>query len=157
MRVPKLTVFLLSIPVLLLISCKSTSEVEAENIYYANFAMTGAQEVPANSSTATGTVDANYNRFTKTLTYKVTFSGLSGNATMAHIHGMGEVGINASVFQTFVGFPLTTAGSYSGTLLIDEIRITENDLLAGRYYFNIHTALRPGGEIRGQLFLAKKQ
>ena len=156
MRLPKLTAFLLSIPVLILISCKSTSEVEAENIYYANFAMTGSQEVPANSSTATGTVDANYNRLTKTLTYKVTFSGLSGNASAAHIHGIGEPGIIAPVFQTFSPFPAATAGSYSGTLLIDEVRITENDLLAGRYYFNIHTALRPGGEIRGQLFLAKK-
>jgi len=157
MRLPKLTAFLLSVPVLILISCKSTAEVEAENIYYASFPMSGAQEVPANSSNATGAVEANYNRLTKTLSYKVTFSGLSGNATAAHIHGIGEPGVNAGIFQTFVGFPLTTSGSYSGTLLIEEVRITENDLLAGRYYFNIHTALRPGGEIRGQLILAKKQ
>jgi hypothetical protein len=157
MRLPKLTAILLSLPIFILSSCKSTSEVEDENIYYGNIALTGTQEVPPSGSSATGNVEAYYNRFTKTLTYKVTFSGLSGNATAAHIHGIGEPGIIAGVLQTFTGFPAAVSGTYSGTLLIDEVKFTEDNLLAGRYYINIHTALKPGGEIRGQLFLAKKQ
>lgn len=156
MKLPKLTAILLTLPLIILFSCKSTEEVEQDNIYYGNITMSGAQEVPANNTTATGNVDANYNKLTKTLTYKVTFSGLSGNATMAHIHGPGEPGINAAIMQNFVGFPLTGAGTYSGTLLIDGVRFIESDLLAGWYYVNIHTALRPGGEIRGQIILAKK-
>ncbi len=34
------------------------------------------------------------------------------------------------------------------------VRLTEAqqaDLLAGRWYFNVHTQASPGGEIRGQL------
>ena len=157
MKPPKLTAILLSLPVLFLFSCKSTEDVEQDNIYYANITMSGSQEVPTNASAATGNVEANYNRLTKTLTYKITFSGLSGNATASHIHGLAEPGINASVLQGFSPFPAATTGTYSGTLLIDGVKFTEENLLAGRYYFNIHTALRPGGEIRGQLFLAKKQ
>src|SRR5688572_630072 len=87
MKLPKLTAVSLALPLIFLLSCKSTEEIEQDNIYYGTITMSGAQEVPANTTAATGNVDANYNKLTKTLTYKVTFSGLSGNATMAHIHG----------------------------------------------------------------------
>ncbi len=159
MRLPKLTAILLSLPVLFLFSCKSTEDVEQENIYYANLTMSGSQEVPPSGSSATGTVEANYNRLTKTLSYKITYSGISGTgATAAHIHGLAEPGINAPVLQTFA-FPSTPApsGTYSGTLLIDGVKFTEENLLAGRYYINIHSVAKPGGEIRAQLILAKKQ
>ena len=156
MKLPKLTAILLSLPVIFLFSCKSAEEVERDNIYYANLTMSGSQEVPASGSSATGTVEASYNRLSKTLYYKITFSGLSGNATASHIHGLAEPGINAPVLQTFTPFPAATAGTYSGTLLIDGVKFTEEYLLAGRYYFNIHTMAKPGGEIRAQLFLAKK-
>ena len=157
MRRPKLTALLLSLPLFILISCKSTEELEKENIYYATaLPMSSSQETPAFTSSATGTIDANYNRLTKTLSYKITFSGISGTgATVAHIHGLGEPGVMAGVLQTFVGFPTTTSGTYSGTLLIDGVKFTEEYLLGGRYYMNIHSTAKPGGEIRGQLILSK--
>ena len=158
MRFPKLTSLLLSLLLFILISCTSTEEVERENIYYGTaLPMSGAQETPPITVSATGSIDASYNRLTKILTYKVTFSGLTGNATVAHIHGLGEVGVKADIVQTFSGFPAKTSGTYSGTLLAEEVRIKEEDLLNGRYYINIHTAANGGGEIRGQLILTKKQ
>jgi hypothetical protein len=159
MRLPKLTALLLSLPLFILFSCKSTEDLEKENIYYGNaLPMSSSQETPSFTSSATGSIDANYNRLTKTLTYKITFSGLSGTgATAAHIHGLGEPGVAAGVLQTFSSFPLiVTAGTYSGTLLIDGVKFTEDNLLAGRYYMNIHTAAKPAGEIRGQLILSKQ-
>jgi len=157
MRLPKLTAILLCLPLFILVSCKSTEDVEKDNIYYGTLLpMSSSQETPSFSSNATGTIDANYNRLTKTLTYKITFSGLSGNATMAHIHGLGEPGVMAGVLQTFVGFPTATSGTYSGTLLIDGVKFTEEYLLGGRYYINIHSKTYGNGEIRGQLILAKK-
>ena len=128
MRLPKLTAFLLSLSIFILFSCgTSTEELEKNNIYYGRaLPMTGGQETPAVTTNATGTIDANYNRLTKTLTYKITFSGISGTgATMAHIHGLGEPGIMAGVLQSFVGFPTATSGTYSGTLLIDGVKFTE--------------------------------
>ena len=157
MRLPKLTALFLSLSIIVLISCKSTSELEQDNIYYGTLTMSGAQETPAVTTAATGTVEASYNKLTKTLSYKVTFSGLSGNATAAHIHGPGETGILAGVLQTFTGFPAKTSGTYGGTLLFEEVKILEADLLANRYYVNIHTAANPNGEIRAQLLLNKNK
>ncbi|HET9746441.1 MAG TPA: CHRD domain-containing protein [Chitinophagaceae bacterium] len=157
MRLPGLTAFFMSLSILFFVSCKSTEEVEKENIYLGNaLPMTGAQETPPVTTSATGSIDANYNRLSRTLSYKISFSGLSGNATAAHIHGLGEAGVTAGVVQTFVGFPAATSGTYSGTLLVDGVKIKEEDILAGRYYANIHTAARPAGEIRGQLILTKQ-
>ncbi|HKC37194.1 MAG TPA: CHRD domain-containing protein, partial [Chitinophagaceae bacterium] len=75
MRLPKLTALLLSLPLFILFSCKSTEDLEKENIYYGNaLPMSSSQETPSFTSSATGSIDANYNRLTKTLTYKITFS-----------------------------------------------------------------------------------
>jgi len=157
MRLLKLTVFLLSLPLFILISCKDdTEEVERENIYYGTITMTGAQETPPVTTSATGSINANYNRLTKTLSYSVTFSGLSDSAVAAHIHGLGEPGITAPVLQTFSPFPRRKEGSYSGTLFIDGVKFTEEYLLGGRYYINIHSKTYGNGEIRGQLVLSKK-
>ena len=117
--------------------------------------MSGSQETPAVTTSATGTIEATYNRLTKTLSYKVTFSGLSGNASAAHIHGLGEAGVAEGVLQSFLGFPAATSGTYSGSLLIDGVKFKEEYLLGSRYYMNIHTAANGGGEIRGQLVLSK--
>ena len=154
MQLSKLTAVFL--PVIFLLSCTDPEEFEKENTYVGTITMTGAQETPPVTTAATGTIEATYSKLSKTLSYKVTFSGLSGNATMAHIHGPGEVGIKADVLQTFT-FPAKTSGTYSGTLFMDGIKIKEEELLAGRYYINIHTAANGNGEIRGQLILAKKQ
>jgi hypothetical protein len=157
MRFPKLTALLLSLPLFILISCKDdTEEVERDNIYYGKITMTGAQETPAVTTSATGSIDANYNRLTKTLSYSVTFSGLSDSAVAAHIHGLGETGVTAPVLQTFSPFPRRKEGSYSGTLFIDGVKFTEEYLLASRYYINIHSKTYGNGEIRGQLILSKK-
>ena len=157
MRLPKLTALLLSLPLFILISCKDdTEEIEKENIYYGTITMTGAQETPPVTTAATGTINANYNRLTKLLSYTVTFSGLVDSAVAAHIHGLGEIGIVAPVLQTFSPFPRRKAGSYSGSLFIDGVKFTEEYLLGGRYYINIHSKTYGNGEIRGQLILAKK-
>ena len=157
MRFPKLTALLVSLPLFIFISCKDdTEEVEKDNIYYGTITMSGAQETPPVTTTATGKIDANYNRFTKTLSYSVTFSGLVDSAVAAHIHGLGEPGIAAPFLQTFSPFPKRKEGSYSGTLFIDGVKFTEEYLLGGRYYINIHSKTYGNGEIRGQLILAKK-
>src|SRR5712672_2694925 len=52
----------------------------------------GKSEVPANTSAGTGTADVDYDAATKKLTWKVTYSGLSGPATAAHFHGPAEAG-----------------------------------------------------------------
>src|SRR5262249_14722721 len=60
-------------------------------------AMNGAQEVPTNASTATGSCSATLNIATGAVTFNGSFSGLGTNATAAHIHGLAPVGMSAGV------------------------------------------------------------
>jgi hypothetical protein len=105
----------------------------------------GASEVPPNQSTGSGTVTATFDTATKQLSWKGNYSGLSGPATAAHFHGPAEPGKNAGVAMAIT--PNTSPFSGSATLTDAQAA----DLLAGRWYVNIHTAANPGGEVRGQL------
>ena len=106
----------------------------------------GKSEVPPNASAATGTADIDYDPASKKLSWKVTYSGLSGPATAAHFHGPAEAGKNSAV-----AVPIPNAGSspVEGSATLTDAQAA--DLTAGKYYINIHTAANPGGEIRGQV------
>lgn len=108
--------------------------------------LTGAQEVPPVSTTATGQAEVQYNTNTNMAKWKVTHSGLSGPPTGAHMHGPAGPGQNAGIQVPFTG---NLTGTIEG-----EARLTPqqvNELMSGQWYVNIHTARNPGGEIRGQL------
>jgi len=112
----------------------------------------GSQEVPANNSTATGTITGTYDDATNTISFSITFSGLGSNAMAAHFHGPAFPGISAAVTYAHAGFP---TGVTSGTLATTTQVITdaqEKDLLAGKWYSNIHSTNFPNGEIRAQIF-----
>jgi hypothetical protein len=114
--------------------------------------LSGANEVPANPSTATGTADVTYNKTTKLLSFFLTWSNLAGIPTGSHIHGPAAKGTNAPVkFDFFTLIPKTVSGSFSNSVVVDGTAINEVDLLAGKYYFNIHNSTYPGGEIRVQI------
>jgi hypothetical protein len=57
----------------------------------------GSSEVPPNQSAATGSMTATYDTGSKKLSWKGTYSGLSGAATAAHFHGPADSGKNAGV------------------------------------------------------------
>jgi hypothetical protein len=82
---------------------------------------------------------------TKALTYSVTFEGLTGPATAAHIHGPAEPGANAGPVAPLAG----TTSPLTGTATLTDAQIAE--LNAGKYYVNVHTGANRGGEIRGQI------
>ena len=106
----------------------------------------GKAEVPPNASAGTGTADIDYDAASKKLSWKLTYSGLSGPATAAHFHGPAEPGKNAGVA---VAIPNATASPAEGSATLTDAQAA--DLMAGRYYVNVHTAANPGGEIRGQV------
>ena len=138
--------------------------------------LSGASEEPSNASPGTGSASVIFDMDTHTMNVSVIFSGLLGNTTASHIHcctavpNAGNVGV-ATPTPTFPGFPLgVSAGSYSQlfdmTLAAsyNPTFITSNGgsagtaeaalfagMLAEKSYFNIHSNLFPGGEIRGFL------
>jgi CHRD domain len=106
----------------------------------------GKSETPPNASAGTGTADIDYDASSKKLTWKLTYSGLTGPATAAHFHGPAEPGKNAGVA---VAIPNATTSPNDGSATLTDAQAA--DLLAGKYYVNVHTAANPGGEIRGQV------
>ena len=105
-----------------------------------------ANQVPPNSSQASGSVDAVLNKDTNLLRWKVNYTGLTGPATAGHFHGPAAIGTNAGVVLPWPGV-MSTPSEGSATLTTAQAA----DLMAGRWYANVHTAANPGGEIRGQM------
>ena len=108
--------------------------------------LTGGAQVPPITSKGSGTLQATYDPASKKLTYTVNYKDLSGPATAAHFHGPAAAGANAGVALPAAA-PLTSPIKGEATLTDAQAA----DLAAGRWYFNIHTAANPPGEIRGQV------
>jgi hypothetical protein len=110
-----------------------------ERLYVAHLA--GAQEVPATTSTQTGNGMIMLDYREENVRYLVTTSTTPRNA---HVHNA-PGGISGGVV-----FPLTPLGERMyGTQAVTPGWV--NQLDRGLWYFNIHTRLFPGGEIRGQI------
>ena len=129
----------------LAMALSSTSGVRAEMLSY-KVALKSASEVPPNTSGGSGTADVTYDTQTKKLTWKVSYSGLSGPATAAHFHGPAEPGKNAGVMIPIQNIATSPA---EGSATLTDAQAA--DLMGGRLYVNVHTAANPGGEIRGQV------
>ena len=120
--------------------------------------LSGTNEVPAVPGTASGT--ATFTLDGKSLSYRVTVSGLSGNAAASHIH-VGGAGVNGNIIVPFSAAQVRTGEVASGiidlTLPISngQTTITGDSLLFlldhGLAYTNVHTPAHAGGEIRGQI------
>jgi glucose/arabinose dehydrogenase len=124
----------------------------------------GRQEVPANTSGATGAARFSVRR-DGSLDYRLDVAQIS-NVRMAHIH-LGASGQNGPVVATLFDRPEGISTYDSRT--IARGRISAADIVArapgfsgtptellrrlrqGRAYVNVHTALLPGGEVRGQV------
>ena len=126
-------------------------------------------------ATGTGFAQVDFDIVAHQMRVQVSFSGLSGNTTVAHIHGptalpgVGTAGVMTTT-PTFSGFPAgvkfgtydvlldTSIGSTyragfitsSGSIAGAEAALYAS-LLAGTAYLNIHSSTFPGGEIRGFL------
>lgn len=130
--------------------------------------MSGYLEVPSISTTGRGTIEVKINNSTS-LDYKLTYSGLSSTAAVAHIH-FAQPSVNGAVVAFLCGgggkpaCP-ATSGSVSGTITgadvtamaaaqgiaAGEIGELIAAMKAGFTYANVHTATFGGGEIRGQI------
>lgn len=108
-------------------------------------AMNASSEVPPNMTRGSGMAEAWLNKDSNVLKWKITYSGLSGPATMAHFHGPAMAGANAGVVIPFNN----PASPIEGQATLTSSQAA--DLMAGKWYANVHTAANPGGEIRGQM------
>lgn len=114
-----------------------------ENVFSST--LTGAQVVPSVTSIGSGTGVVSVDPATNQI--RATIVTADVNGTQAHVH-LGATGVAGPVV-----FSLTENEAGSGvwtttaTLTTDQLA----QLTAGNYYFNVHTAAYPDGEIRGQI------
>jgi hypothetical protein len=129
------------------------TQAEAAIIPY-NVTLSGTESVPANASTAAGSATVTVDDVLDTVGVVLSFTGLTGgNATAAHIHCCVATNANGPVVIPFVGFPNTTSGTYSN--LFTGVSVANiAGIEAGLAYINIHDAVFPGGEIRGDILAA---
>ncbi|OFC71394.1 CHRD domain-containing protein [Alteromonas confluentis] len=112
------------------------------------FPLTGDQQVPAVTTTATGNGYALVNSMTYDLSLVAHTEGVD-DATMAHIH-TGAAGENGDVLVGLeqsmddMGMWMTPAN----TMIDMDIY---NVLISGGHYVNVHTSANPDGELRGQI------
>jgi hypothetical protein len=126
--------------------------------FVATATMTAAEDGATNSN-GSGSATVTYNMAANDFTYTLSWSNLTGDATMAHIHN-GAPGVAGPVIVPFFMMSMPATGSMSGTLTqadvtpangINTIADVAAAIEAGNAYVNVHTAEYPGGEIRGQL------
>jgi hypothetical protein len=110
-------------------------------------AMNAAQETKPNKSNGTGTADLTLDTNSKLLTWNVSYTGLTGAATAAHIHGPAAAGVDAPPVINLA--PSGMSNPLQGSVTLTDAQVA--DLMAGKYYINVHTAQNKGGEIRGQI------
>ena len=103
-----------------------------------------SNEVPPNASTAVGMARIDLSGMT--LKWTVTYSGTTGPVTAGHFHGPAAAGANAGVALPFTG---SMASPIEGSATLTQAQVDQ--LKAGLWYVNLHTAANPGGEIRGQV------
>ena len=102
--------------------------------------LSGTNEAPTpTNSSATGYASMVLDTATNALTYRFATQGMT--PTMAHIH-TGTVGLAGPI-----AFPLDLGGTGVVTLTDAQAFVLANN----GYYVNVHSALFPAGEIRGQL------
>ena len=133
----------------LVATVSASARPQATSIQIATVLNAG-QEVPS----PTGDVSGGRGTFSATVTksdtgatvsWQLSFSGLSGNAIAAHIH-TGAVGTPGPVVLALCG-PCTSPASGTGNLT----QAAVDAIQGGTAYVNVHTPTNPGGEIRGQL------
>lgn len=113
--------------------------------------LNSSQEVPPNTSQATGAGRLFLDPLTLRLCYDINYSGLVADYLFSHIHGPAGVGTNAPPIHTLDNIP---AGPRAGRLFGQTSPYSlgqVSELQSGLHYVNIHSAQFPNGEIRGQI------
>jgi CHRD domain/PEP-CTERM motif len=137
----------------------SSGPVHATQIFFAH--LDGPSERPLPVATpATGFVTVELNDAQNALRFNLNFTPLLAAQTASHIHGLGGPNDVAPVriipptlplghlvnFDIAIPDPLPNQPALSRAAFVQGLH-------DGQTYFNVHSELHPGGEIRGQLQL----
>jgi len=143
--------------------------------------LTGYEESPSVSTTASGEFTATISPDGSSIAYSETYSGLQAAVTQSHIH-VGQLAVNGSIViylcqtaanpdptgkapqcpqEGTVSGNITSANVIAGAtttqqLAANDLSAVVTAIQAGAAYANVHTVVSPGGEIRGQIRVISK-
>lgn len=148
----------------------------ADRIGFIRARLRAVNEVPAVISEARGDFRARVDLDAQTIEYELSYSGLEGSVTQAHIHiGQPFAAGGIVIWLCANNPPITTApagtqacpaapGMITGIITPDNVVAVPNQAVPagafgdaieairdGNAYVNVHSTSAPGGEIRGQL------
>ncbi len=127
-----------------------SSSANATVWFWDDVAIDGLQETPTPVVTpGFGTADVYYNDVTGLLSWNIAYSGLIGTPTVSHFHGPAPAGVGAGVRVDIAALSGGITSPMIGSTTISPAFGAE--LLDDKWYINIHSTFKPGGEIRGQL------
>ena len=133
---------------------KDEVEEPVSLIKKATITLSGANEVPVVASTGTGSAEISFDPTTKVITYKITWQLASQAATTTnmHFHGAdsGSDLVSSGVAIGITGFSTASMGTHNG-ITIALTSVQEAQLLAGKWYVNVHSSTFPSGELRGNI------
>ena len=143
--------------------------------------LSGFQEVPVVSTEGSGRVKLEISRNEQSIDWELTYEGIQGTVTQAHIHAA-QKGVNGGIVLWFCGTTLNVPGvantpgppgtqvctspngHFTGTFRPADVQTVATQqfatgeldeviaaIRAGVTYANVHSLLSPGGEIRGQI------
>ncbi len=113
--------------------------------------LSGEAQVPPVETEAMGMSDVTLDTEAMTVSWMITYQGLSGDPVAAHFHGPASPEETAPPVIDITESLLEEADE---DMMEGSAELTEEqmaDLQAGLYYINIHTPQNPDGEIRGQV------
>lgn len=151
----QIVLFMCIIASLAVSACKDDDgDIILDPIKRSTAQFSGANEVPAITSTGTGSADLVYDGVTKILTYKITWQLGSTTATTAnmHFHGAedGSPAKSSPVIIPITGFSTASGGTLTGaTPVLTDAQV--NQLMSEKWYLNIHSSTVPSGEIRANI------
>jgi hypothetical protein len=123
-------------------------------LYVFETALNGAQETPPVASPGVGTAIFTFDDVANSFNLTLAGLGLTSEVTAAHFH-KGAVGQPGPIVRD-LGIPASVAqgsGFAFNALYFNQAlgpQLSLADFLASTIYVNVHTALHPTGEIRGQ-------
>jgi hypothetical protein len=152
----------------LAVASYATAQSSGKNV---DATLIGYLEVPAVSTGASGSFEATIED--EALSYRLSYSGLEGSVTQAHIH-FGQRSVNGGVSIWLCGTtaspgpagtptcpasgtvtrtvgPADVVGPAGQGIAAGEFDEIVAAIGAGRAYANVHSSMFPGGEIRAQL------
>lgn len=124
--------------------CNSMSGSMSDSMYTQTVTLSGSNEVPPVTTSATGTATVTI-KPDHSVVVKESVTGMT--ATASHIHEA-AAGTNGPVI---VPFTKTGDNTFAAA---DTAKLTDSQyesFKAGKLYVNVHSAAHPGGEIRAQL------